>query len=76
MKLPIVSGSQIIKLLEKEGFTITRQKGSHISLHKKAENGKIILVVVPKHKEIKKGTLLSIIRQTGMARDEFIEKLK
>ena len=76
MKLPIVSGSQIIKLLEKEGFTITRQKGSHISLHKKIENGKVILVVVPKHKEIKKGTLLSIIKQTGMTRDEFIGKLK
>ena len=76
MKLPIVSGSQIIKLLEKEGFTITRQKGSHISLHKKLESGKIILVVVPKHKEIKKGTLLSIIKQSGMARDEFIGKIK
>jgi len=76
MKLPIVSGSQIIKLLEKEGFTITRQKGSHISLHKKTETGKIILVVVPKHKEIKKGTLLSIIKQSGMARDEFIGKLE
>ena len=76
MKLPIVSGSQIIKLLEKEGFAVTRQKGSHISLHKKTETGKIILVVVPKHKEIKKGALLSIIKQTGMTRDEFIGKLK
>ncbi len=37
MRLPVVSGNQIIKLLEKEGFTITRQKGSHISLHKKLE---------------------------------------
>ena len=76
MKLLIVSGSQIIKLLEREGFTVTRQKGSHISLHKKLENGKIILVVVPKHKEIKKGTLLSIIKQSGITRDEFIEKIK
>ncbi len=76
MRLPVVSGNQIIKLLEKEGFTITRQKGSHISLHKKLENGKIILVVVPKHKEIKKGTFLSIIKQSGIAREEFISKLK
>ena len=75
MKLPIVSGNQILKLLQKEGFTITRQKGSHISLHKKIENGKVILVVVPKHKEIKKGTFLSIIKQSGMPREAFISKL-
>jgi len=75
MKLPIVSGNQILKLLQKEGFTITRQKGSHISLHKRLENGKIILVVVPRHKEIKKGTFLSIIKQSGMPREAFISKL-
>ena len=48
MKLPIVSGEEVIKLLQKEGFTITRQKGSHVSLHKKLEDGKIHLVVVPR----------------------------
>lgn len=76
MKLPVVSANQVIKLLQKEGFQITRQKGSHISLHKKLEGGKIILVVVPQKKEIKKGTLLSIIKQSCMTRDEFIFKLK
>lgn len=76
MKLPVVSGNQVIKLLQKEGFQITRQKGSHISLHKKSEEGKIILVVVPQKREIKKGTLLSIIKQSGMTRDEFISRLK
>ena len=75
MKLPVVSGNQILKLLQKEGFQITRQKGSHISLHKKLENGKIILVVVPKHKEIKKGTLLSIIKQSSLSKEEFMNKL-
>src|SRR3989344_4320565 len=54
---------------------ITKQKGSHISLHKRLENGKIILVVVPRHKEIKKGTFLSIIKQSGMPREAFISKL-
>lgn len=76
MKLPIISGNQILKLLQKEGFTITRQKGSHISLHKKLDDGSTILVVVPRKSEIKKGTLLSIIKQARMTREEFIDKIK
>lgn len=76
MKLPIVSGEQAIKLLQKDGFSVTRQKGSHISLHKKLEDGSIILVVVPRKREIKKGTLLSIIKQSRMNREEFISKIK
>ena len=75
MKLPLVSGNDVIKLLQKDGFVVTRQRGSHVSLHKKVEN-KVLLVVVPIKKEIKKGTLLSIIKQAGMTRDDFINKVK
>ena len=75
MKLPVVSGSDVLKLLQKEGFIVVRQRGSHVSLHKKIDN-KTMLVVVPMKREIKKGTLLSIISQAGMTRDEFINKIK
>lgn len=75
MKLPLVSGKDIIKLLQKEGFAVTRQKGSHVSLHKKIDN-KTMLVVVPIKEEVKTGTLISIIKQAGMTRDEFINKIK
>ena len=75
MKLPIVSGNQIIKMLEKAGFQVTRQKGSHVSLHKKLDDGSTILVVVPRKREMKKGTLLSIIKQARMTREEFIGKI-
>jgi len=74
MKLPVVSGGDVIKMLEKEGFLVVRQRGSHVSLHKKV-NDKTLLVVVPMKKEIKKGTLLSIIKQAGMTREEFLSKL-
>ena len=74
MKLPVVSGSDVIKMLEKEGFLVVRQRGSHVSLHKKTDN-KTVLVVVPIKEEVKKGTLLSIIKQAGMAREEFIKRL-
>ncbi|MBI3035408.1 type II toxin-antitoxin system HicA family toxin [Candidatus Woesearchaeota archaeon] len=75
MKLPLVSGNAVIKLLQREGFAVVRQRGSHVSLHKKI-NEKTMLVVVPLKDEIKKGTLLSIIRQAGMTREEFINKIK
>ena len=49
MKLPVLSAHKVIRILEKEGFQILRQKGSHISLYKKIEK-KTLLVVVPDQK--------------------------
>ena len=70
MKLPVVSGTRMIKLLSKQGFQTVRQKGDHITLYKQVGNDPY-LVVVPLKKEIKKGTLLSILRQARIGREEF-----
>lgn len=75
MKLPLVSSDKVLKFLSKEGFYIVRQRGSHISLHRK-EGNNTLLVVVPRRKEIKKGTLLSILRQAKITKEEFINKIK
>ena len=75
MKLPLVSSDKILKFLSKKGFVITRQRGSHLSLHKK-EGDKTLLVVVPRRNQIKKGTLLSILKQARISRKEFIEEIK
>lgn len=72
MKLPILSGRDVIKILSKQGFTVARQKGSHIILVKESKDGKKG-VVVPNHKEIDKGTLLEIIRQNGMTKEGFLK---
>lgn len=72
-KLPVLSGRKVIKALSKVGFVSKRQKGSHIILIK--ENKEKRAVVVPEHKEIDKGTLIEIIRQAGLKRDEFIKLL-
>ncbi len=73
MKLPAVSANEMLKILmNKKGFTVTRQRGSHISLHKKTEE-RTLLVVVPQKREIKKGTLLSILRQAKISQEEFLE---
>jgi len=75
MKLPRLSGSKVIRILSKQGFEIARQSGSHIILVKESDEGKRG-VVVPNHKEIDKGTLLEIIRQAGLTRNEFLELIK
>ncbi len=69
-KLPVISGRECIKVLEKAGFYFKRQEGSHIVLRK---DNPFAQVVVPEHKELDRGTLRSIIRQSGLSLDEFIE---
>lgn len=71
-KLPVLSGKELIKILQKAGFEIRRQKGSHVILVKESIKK---AVVVPLHSEIDKGTLIEIIRQAGMTREEFMEFL-
>ncbi|MBI2671881.1 type II toxin-antitoxin system HicA family toxin [Candidatus Woesearchaeota archaeon] len=70
-KLPRLSGKEVIKALSKAGFKPIRQSGSHVFLLKETPENKT--TVVPLHKEIDKGTLLEIIRQAGLKRDEFIK---
>ena len=73
-KLPVLSGKSVIKALSKAGFREARQKGSHIILFKETDGAKKA-VVVPNHREIDKGTLLEIIRQAGLKREEFLKLL-
>lgn len=51
-KIPVVSGQELIKALERQGFQRVRQKGSHVSLQKGTYK-----TVVPLHDELAKGTL-------------------
>jgi len=70
-KLPTLSGNELINALTKAGFRKIRQKGSHVSLQK----GKY-KTVVPLHNELAKGTLLGILRQCGLTKEELISLLK
>lgn len=72
-KIPSFKPRELIKKFEKIGYIIDRQKGSHVILYNSI-NGKRL--TVPLHvKDVPKGTLLSIIRQSGLTREEFL-KLK
>ena len=72
-KLPVVSGKQCVKILEKLGFVIYRQRGSHITLVRENPSNQ---TTVPLHKELDRGTLRAILRQTDISVDEFVKNLK
>jgi len=65
--LPVLSWREVIKALSKAGFQTSRQKGSHIVLRRNE-----IIVVVPKHDQIKRGTLMEIMAQAELTREEFL----
>jgi len=68
-KLPDVSGTELVKARQKVEFIILRQKGSHVSMEKIDSAGQW-RTIVPMHREIARGTLHDILKQTGLTRDE------
>ena len=70
-KLPVISGKEVVKALSKIGYEIDHQTGSHMILRNKNPPNRRL--TVPNHKEIAKGTLLAIIKQAGLTREEFLK---
>lgn len=71
LKPPVVSRRDVIRALKKIGFKVVKIKGSHAKLKNKNRT-----VIVPLHSELSKGTLLSIIRQAGITKQQLVELLK
>ena len=69
--LPHLSGNEVVRALEKLGFTVVRQKGSHIVMRRGSTG-----CVVPNHKEIKVGTLSGVLKQAAVSYEEFMSALK
>ncbi len=69
-KLRSLSCKDVCKILEKHSFKEVRQKGSHIVMQKSITNS-TVTVIIPNHKELKIGTLMSIIRQSGILKSKF-----
>lgn len=69
-KLPVVSGSDVVRALECLGFVVARQSGSHIMMRRGSTG-----CVVPNHRELKTGTLAGLLKQAGISSEEFIEAL-
>lgn len=68
--LPIVSGADVVRTLQRLGFVVARQRGSHVVMRKGSQG-----CVVPNHRELKTGTLSGLLKQGGVSVEEFIGAL-
>ncbi len=69
-KLGVFSGAEVVELLRANGFAEVRRRGSHIVMQRQLPDT-TITVPVPDHKELKRGTLASIVRQSQLPRSLF-----
>jgi len=69
-KLRILSGREVCTILARHGFVEVRRRGSHVVMQRKLSDT-TITVPVPDHRELRRGTLKSIIRQSGVPHCEF-----
>ena len=73
-RLPILTGVELIKTLEKTGFKIIRQKGSHVFL--KHQDDRITIIPVHKGKDVDRALLRKILRDTKISPNEFKDILR
>lgn len=73
-KVPSISYRKVINALQRAGFIVVRQKGSHIRLQKR-DGDDVIKLTVPANNPIKRGTLSRIIKDAGLELDEFLDLL-
>jgi len=72
--LPVICGRECVRVLMLIGFALDRQRCGHITMRRE-QPPPTRTVVVPDHREIDRGTLRSLIRQTRMSVDEFVSLL-
>ena len=72
-KLPVVSGKELARALARFGYDVDHQTGSHIILRR--ETPPYRRLTVPRHKEVAKGTLRSILRNAGLTVEQLREAL-
>ncbi|MFN2504165.1 MAG: type II toxin-antitoxin system HicA family toxin [Acidimicrobiales bacterium] len=68
-RLPRLSGAEAVRALERAGFAVVSQRGSHRKL--RHPDGRV--VIVPMHRELASGTMASILRQAGLSPSELEE---
>ena len=74
MKVPSLPYTQIIKALQRDGWTVVRQRGSHIRLQKHVAD-ELLKITIPAHRPVKRSTLSHILKQARIDVDRFLELL-
>jgi predicted RNA binding protein YcfA (HicA-like mRNA interferase family) len=70
--LPVLSGQEVVKAFESLGWTVARQRSSHIIM---VRDGETASLSIPDHKEVAKGTLRKLIRAANLTVTEFVDAL-
>lgn len=73
-KVPTVGYARVVAALERLGFSVTRQRGSHIRLEKATPDGRL-KITVPAHKPLKRSTLAHILKQAEVSLPDFLNAL-
>jgi predicted RNA binding protein YcfA (HicA-like mRNA interferase family) len=68
--VPLLPPSDVIKMFQRLGWQIVRQKGSHIIMTKP---GHIATLSIPNHPEVARGTLRSLIAKAGLTIEQFLD---
>ncbi|MCK4625672.1 MAG: type II toxin-antitoxin system HicA family toxin [Phycisphaerae bacterium] len=71
-KVPSLGYRKIIRALQRDGWIVVRQRGSHIRLHKRLGD-RTLKIVVPAHRSVKRSTLAHILKQAELPTEQFIE---
>ena len=74
MKVPSLPYNKIIRALQRDGWTVVRQRGSHIRLQKRVGD-ELLKITVSAHRPVKRSTLSHILKQARLDVDEFLELL-
>ena len=73
--VPSLSYIKIISALQRLGFGVVRQKGSHIRLQKNLSLGDTLKITVPAHKPILRSTLSHILKQAKVSLEDFLKAI-
>jgi len=73
-KVPSLPYDQVVRALQRDGWVVVRQKGSHVRLQKHTPAGTFKLTI-PAHRPIKRSTLSHILKQAKLTAEDFEELL-
>jgi len=72
MKIPSLSYARIVRALQRDGWAVVRQRGSHLRLQKRARD-EVLKVTVPAHHPVKRTTLARILKDGRIQLERFLE---
>ena len=73
-KVPNLPYGQSVRALQRDGWIVVRQRGSHLRLQKRVDD-ELLKITVPTHRPVKRSTLAHILKQARLDVDRFLQLL-